>query len=630
MNVKNLIAMGMVFAVAFASEGKIAEKPNIVFLLTDDQRWDTLGCMGNKAIKTPNIDRMAEQGIVFENSFVTTSICVVSRASILSGQYMRTHGVRDFGQPLDAEWMEGTYPAIMRQAGYATGMIGKFGIGADLMEKMAVAGSFFDYWKPFLDQGEYFPEGKDGPHSTDILTGQACGFIEQSVEKGQPFCLSVSYKAPHGPWHEYNPRYENLYDGVEMPVPETFTQKAFDGLPECIRRSRSALTCASTARELRWGASFHPDHHQVISSRYYRLISGVDDSVGAIRKKLAELGVADNTILIYTSDNGHFIHDYGLYGKWLMHEPSMRVPLVVYDPRANAAKGSRRREMMLNIDHAPTLLSLCGLPIPESMQGADYSALLRGGKIDWRKDFLYEHTYGQYAGDIAKTVGVRTDGFAYMRLVSEPGKPELLFNLGSDPNELKNLAKFPEHAEMLQELRGRCDELREEFPDNNPDYDEYAEHTVLDTNRHEPLQTRHELSSAKSLAQSFRAEGNFLKCVEIRWPTWEAFGIQANLVMELYQHGRLIGRKEVDAGKNLYARQGLYSECLRVGFDAPVEKGGTLVLKMSAESRTPDVHLGWWAFDRDVYPNGAAYVDGSMKNFDFDLRVVFNEGVGVK
>ena len=602
---------------------KLGGKPNVIFLLTDDQRWDTLGCMGNRAIKTPNIDRMAEQGVVFDHSFVTTSICVTSRASILRGQYMRTHGVRNFVQPVDAEWMKETYPAIMRKAGYATGMVGKFGIGADCSVNLKEPGGVFDYWKPFTGkvtgQGKYFPEGRDGPHVTDILTEQACTFIEQSVEKGKPFCLSVSYKAPHGPWNEYNPRYEHTYDGIEMPVPETFTQEAFDALPESIQRSRAALTSGAAARENRWGLKYNPDHHQEITKQYYRLISGVDDSVGTIRKKLEALGISGNTIIIYTSDNGHFIHDYGLYGKWLMYEDSLRVPLVVYDPRAPATlRGSHLPEMMLNIDHAPTMLSLCGLPVPESMQGCDYSALLRGGKTSWRKDFLYEHTYGQYPGDIPKTAGVRTDRWVYMRLFSEPGSPEQLFDLENDPNELNNLSGNPEYANVLGKLRKRCDELRKEIPDNNPDYDEYNDYLVLDTHRFEDHAKPMDLAASKSVGQTFRAETGFLQNVEIRVPTWGKVGVPGQLEMELFQEGTLLGKKTFD-GKNLYNQV-----VVRADFAVRVRQGGTLYLKLSA-SGTRRNCMAAWAYNRDVYPAGAAYADGSPKNFDLELRAVFKK-----
>jgi len=619
--------MNMLFAGVLcvsAAHAKPQGKPNIIFLLTDDQRWDTLGCMGNRAIKTPNIDRMASQGIAFDNSFVTTSICVTSRASILRGQYMRTHGVRNFVQPVDAEWMEQTYPALLRKAGYATAMVGKFGIGADKPEQLEEAKRFFDYWKVFTGevsgQGKYFPEGRNGPHVTDILTGQACEFIEQSVAADKPFCLSVSYKAPHGPWKEYNPRYEHTYDGVEMPVPETFTQEAFDNLPESVQRSRAALTCGAAARESRWGAKQNPQFHQEVVKQYYRLITGVDDSVGAIRKKLAELGIADNTIIIYTGDNGHFIHDYGLYGKWLMYEESMRVPLVVYDPRTpKKLRGSHLPEMMLNIDHAPTMLALCGVPIPGTMQGADYSALLHGKPAEWRKDFFYEHTYGQYPGDIPKTAGVRTGRFAYMRLFSEPGSPEQLFDLRSDRQELDDLAGNPEYTEVLGKLRRRCDEWRKKLPDNNPDYDEYDdEYLVLDTNRFQDHDKPMDLAASKSVGQTFRAETGFLQNVEIRLPTWGQVGVPGKLVMKLFQDGKPLGTKTFD-GKDFYNQV-----VVRADFAVPVREGGTLYLEMSTPGTRRNC-MAAWAYNRDVYPGGAAYVDGSPKNFDLELRAVFRK-----
>ncbi|AKJ65603.1 sulfatase [Kiritimatiella glycovorans] len=611
--------LGAAGAACVAPRAQAADRhPNILFLLTDDQRADAVGYAGNRTVRTPALDTLAETGTVFENAFVTTSICVSSRASILTGRYMRTHGIRDFVTPVDAEWMRDTYPQRMREAGYYTGMIGKFGIGAIHQAQMEEAGRSFDYFKPFLEQGEYFPEGPGGPHVTDLLTGQALECIRLSRAAGRPFCLSISYKAPHGPWHEFDPEYAMLYRGERMPVPPTFTQEAFDGLPVSVRRSRAAKDSAMTAREFRWGARMDREHHHRIVRQYYRLITGVDESLARLRRELERLGIADNTIIVFTSDNGHFIHDYGLYGKWFIYEPSIRVPLVVYDPRTPVdLRGRRRGEIALNIDLAPTLLALAGIEVPDTMQGRSLTPLLRGADCGWRKDFFYEATYGQYAGDIPKTIGVRDLRWTYGRLISEPAKPELLFDRRRDPHQLHNLAGDPAHHETLERLRARCEEYRHALPDVNPDYDEYPELEVVDLHRGEQHHKPVDFHGVRSLGQTFRAETGRMHAAEFRVPTWGRLGAPCDLIVELHQHGRRLASQRF-SGAEMYNQYRV-----RAVFDTPVAAGETLYLRVRAEPGPPSAHLAWWAYNRDTFPGGAAYVDDRPQTYDMELRVVF-------
>ena len=292
-------------------------KPNILFILTDDQRWNTLSCMGDTNILTPNIDRLAQDGVLFQNHFVTTSICCCSRASIITGQYMRRHGIGDFGTPFTpAQWAE-TYPALLRQNGYRTGFIGKFGVGNDRAVQ-SMAGKF-DYWRGVPGQGgKYFIEPNDPSrtHATARLGDQALEFLH-SQPTNQPFCLSVSFTAPHArddlPHNEqYTPddRDMPLYAGILLPQPVTATAAYFDKLPKAVQNSLS--------RE-RWHWRFDtPQKYELNAKNYYRLISGIDREMGRMLAELAQEGLASNTVVIFTSDNGYFLGDRELSDKFYM------------------------------------------------------------------------------------------------------------------------------------------------------------------------------------------------------------------------------------------------------------------------------------------------------------------------
>lgn len=338
---------------ALSAQG--AGRPNILFLLTDDQRWDTLGCMGNRIIKTPHIDRLGARGAVFENCFVTTSICATSRASIFSGQYARTHGVHDFADTFRAGRFEKTYPQTLRAAGYRIGFIGKYGVGNKMPEQA------FDYWRGFPGQGKYFPNGEPGPHLTDIMGDQALEFM-QGAQDGKPWCLSVSFKAAHVQDEDPrqflpSPKSALLYEGVKFVEPKTMNPKYIAMLPPGMQRSENRKRYA-----VRFGT---PALFQESMRNYYRLISEVDDQVGRMVAHLEKTGQAGNTVIVYTGDNGFFLGEHGLAGKWTLHEESARVPLIIYDPRGKG--GVRRKEMVLNIDLAPTVLGAAGVVSPPGM-----------------------------------------------------------------------------------------------------------------------------------------------------------------------------------------------------------------------------------------------------------------------
>jgi arylsulfatase A-like enzyme len=427
-----------------------ARRPNIIFLLTDDHRADAMGCAGNTIIRTPNMDALAANGIRFTNAFVTTSICASSRASIFTGQWTRRHGIKDFRRNFPPEELAQTYPMLLRDAGYRTGFIGKYGVGPN--KELPV--DKYDYWKGFAGQGKYENKDEDGnyKHLTQIMGEQAIEFLQDCPE-AQPFCLSVSFKAPHVQDRDprqfiYDRAYKNLYKDATIPTPETADPRHFEALPEFLQTSEARR---------RWEIRFpNPEKFQESVKGYYRLITGVDVVIGRIRDQLKQLNLDDNTVIMLIGDNGFYLGEYGLAGKWFPHELSIRVPLLVYDPRADRRRrGVTLDQMALNVDIAPTILELAGLNVPQQMQGQSLVPLLQGRRPKWRTDFFYEHLFEHKT--IAKSEALRTQRWKYARYVDFDY--EELYDLDNDPDETINLAKDDKYQGILKSLRKRCNEL---------------------------------------------------------------------------------------------------------------------------------------------------------------------------
>ncbi len=441
-----------------------AERPNIIMLLTDDQRWDTLGCMGNRVIKTPNVDRLAAGGVVFDNVFVTTSICMTNRACIFTGQYAARHGVINFRTQFTPEQLSQTYPGRLKTAGYHLGFIGKWGVGRPPED-------LFDYNQGWPGQNKYL-NIKDGKfrHLTSIMSDQAIEFLD-STPSDKPFSLSISFKAPHcqdGPPKNtldnpklpqfkglyekhpsqffYDPRLAGLYADVTIPPAPLSDPAFFDSLPEFLRESENRI---------RWKIRFpNPEQHQETVKAYYRLITGVDRVVGRIVKKLEEKGLAKNTIILYHGDNGFYLGERGFAGKWYPHEVSLRVPLVIYDPRLPAAqRGTRREQTALSIDLAPTILAMADVEIPKRMQGENLVPLLEGKSPDWRTEFFYEHLFEHKT--IPRNEGVRDQRYKYIRFIDSDPLHEELYDLKIDPDEANNLVARPEHGKTLELMRNK-------------------------------------------------------------------------------------------------------------------------------------------------------------------------------
>ena len=457
---KSLVIFFITFIFFSCQPGKKQEtqsvRPNIIFLLTDDQRWDALGAMGNPMIQTPHLDKLAENGIMFRNSYVTTSICCVSRASVLTGQYGSRHKIEDFGTSLKPEALEKTYPLQLQKNGYHIGFIGKYGVGNPKNQPK----NRYDFWactdkhQPVY---ELTDENGNYLHHTDKVGGDIQNFLEQFGDKG-PFCLSVSFKAPHVQDRDprqfiINPRYKELYQDIQIPVPETADPKYWNSFPDFFR------TDENIARE-RWKLRFAtPEMYQESVKNYYRLITGVDDVVGDMMKTLEKKGLADHTVIIFMGDNGFYLGEHGMAGKWYGHEESIRVPLIIHNPLDPEKYGGKKpSQIALNIDVAPTILSLAGVESIHDMQGINLMDLV-ADNLPPREDFFYEHTF-MGSPKIPKVEGVVSTGFKYMKYTEH--NYEELYNVKTDPRETNNLAANPEYAKKLKELRSRYEKLRDQ------------------------------------------------------------------------------------------------------------------------------------------------------------------------
>ena len=430
-------------------------RPNILLLVTDDQRADAMSCAGHPVLSTPRLDRLAAAGVRFTNAFVTTSICAASRATLLTSMHERRHGYTFRTPPLAAGYTELSYPRLMRQAGYRTGFVGKFGVRTEA----GAAQQMFEVFKPRARRPN-FVEGADGErrHFTDMIGDDAIDFLAADDER--PFCLSVSFHAPHA--EDGDPRQyiwpvpdSSLFEDAEIPQPANAAPEFFEAQPEFLRRSLNRV---------RWRWRFDSeDKRQQMTRGYYRMIAGVDRVVGRVLDHLEERGLEEETVVIFTSDNGYFLGERGFAGKWLIHEESIRVPLVVFDPRAPSnRRGITVDPMVLNLDLAPTILDLAGVAVPGAYQGRSLSPWLQGEFVaDWRTDFLYEHLFDHR--EIPKSSGVRQVHWSYVNYFEQSPPYEELYDLVNDPTQTRNLASDPERADVLAAMRARREHLLREI-----------------------------------------------------------------------------------------------------------------------------------------------------------------------
>ncbi|MCY1720961.1 sulfatase [Prolixibacteraceae bacterium Z1-6] len=436
---------------------KKAEKPNVIFILTDDQRWDAIGYAENKIIHTPEMDRLAKEGIYFKNAFVTTPICAASRASIFTGLYERTHGYT-FGQGNIKElYIKNSYPIIMKDAGYYTGFFGKFGVQYDSIKTLFDVCEIYDRNGRYNDYRGYFYKtlGKDTVHLTRYTGQHAIDFIKEAPSDS-PFCLSLSFSAPHAHdpaedqyfWQQTT---DDLYQDITIPGPILSEDKYFEEQPGYVKEG---------INRTRWTWRYDtPEKYQHSMKGYYRMISGVDAEIGKIRRALADKELDDNTVIIFMGDNGYFEGERQLAGKWLMYDNSLRVPMMIYDPRNKGHTDID--EMALNIDIPATILDLAGVDVPEIWQGKSLVGFLYGeNPLENRECFISEHLWETPM--IPPSEAIRTKKWKYFRYRNDLTHEEL-YDLENDQLEIVNLNESANFQKVLQNLRMKTDSISNEL-----------------------------------------------------------------------------------------------------------------------------------------------------------------------
>jgi arylsulfatase A-like enzyme len=441
-------AFGLLNSVSLRSvNGAPVNRPNIIFILTDDQRWDTLGCMGNSLVKTPVMDRLAAEGTRFTNAFVTSPACTPNRTCLFTGLQERTHGYTFGSPPMKRIYSDISYPRLLKMNGYRTGYVGK----KDVQFEPGVNGELFDSLVP-LERTPYIRK-VDGQerHLTEIMVDKSIEFLD-SCRSDRPFCLSLSFHAPHAedndPRQYYWPKScDGLYEDVTIPPPKN--AHLFNSLPGYLQTSFNRM---------RWWQRFcTPEKYQQMVKGYYRMITGIDREMGRLLNTLQERGLESNTIIIFMGDNGYFLGERGFGGKFMLYEQALRVPLIIYDPRLPASRrGLACDRTVLNLDIAPTILNLAGIDIPMMMHGHSLKPLIEGeDPPEWRNGFLGEYLSTAFPS-IVRSEGYRTNRWKYIRWIDFGPEAEELYDLASDPMEERNLAKDGKRSAQLREMRKEC------------------------------------------------------------------------------------------------------------------------------------------------------------------------------
>jgi arylsulfatase len=439
---KSLLWIGFVLSLNCLGSANEHKPLNILLLYADDWRHDTLGCAGNPIVQTPQLDRLARNGIRFTHHCVTTSICGVSRASLLTGQWMTRHGNRAFAA-FKTPWDE-TFPGLLRHNGYFVGHVGKWHNGAFPADK-------FDFGRDY--SGTHWITQTDGSqiHVTQKNESDALEFLrDRPVEK--PFCLTVAFFATHaedGNPKQYSPQATSLglYQDSVIPLPKTATEEHFRRLPPFIANEKNE-------GRNRWHWRFDTsDKFQVSMKNYYRLASEVDASCGRILDELQRLNLLESTLVIFTTDNGYFHAEHGLADKWYPYEESIRVPLIVSDPRMRSqVRGSTRDALTLNVDLAPMILAAANISPPKGMQGRDLGPLyLDESPPTWREEYFYEHATIRDKDFIPASQALVRKDWKY--ILWPEFQYEELFDLTHDPLEENNLAANPAFQKRLVEMR---------------------------------------------------------------------------------------------------------------------------------------------------------------------------------
>lgn len=481
---KSTLLTATLLSALYAAEEK---PPNIVYLMTDDQRWDTLGCYGRPEFKTKNIDQLSAEGVTFDNAHYAVAICTPSRATVMTGRYFASHEAGftyPYNKPIPAEEFADSYHAVFKRAGYRSGFVGKYGV--------PVSGGGREHFDFFAQRDNYtLPKNDEvmdhiyradrDPKKRTVQKGDAMIHFLDTQPKGQPFVLSISFDAVKNDKDDdmYGPDTE-VFAQQEMTVPENWVT-VNENLPAVVKENARGFW-------LHKNNTSTPELYQTLARRFATQGLTVDHQVGRLMEKLKEMGVLENTIVIYTSDNGRFHGSHGLFDKALLYEEATKAPLIIWDGRKpKEERGFRVDELVSTADYAPTMLNLAGLEVPASMQGVSVKGLLDQSvpEGEWRDAVFMENLFLQEMfsvqlkkGDVEaankdivennrsyRSRGVRTKRYKYFIYFEHKPVIEELYDLMKDPHEQVNLASDPAYENALRSLRAKTQRLHEKFRD---------------------------------------------------------------------------------------------------------------------------------------------------------------------
>ncbi|MBI1310232.1 sulfatase-like hydrolase/transferase [bacterium] len=498
-SVRQLVVAAFAAVAILSCAGTLAaadKRPNILFIFSDDHAAHAISAYGSKINQTPNLDRIANEGMLFENCFCTNSICGPSRAVILTGKHSHLNGFRQNGNRFDAS--QQIFSRLLQQAGYNTAMIGKWHLGHGGNSDP----QGFDYWEVLQGQGPYYnpPMIRNGKatkytgYTTDIITDLALDWLKNDRDKDKPFMLMYQHKAPHRNWQP-GPKYLTMFDDVEIPEPVNLFDD-YEGRGSAAKQQDMTVEHTLTAADLKltapgnltpeqravWDAAYEPKNeafrkanltgkdlirwkYQRYIKDYLRCVQSVDDNIGRVLDYLDEAGLAENTVVIYSSDQGFYLGDHGWFDKRFMYEESYRMPLLVRWPGV-IRPGSRNRDLTSNLDFAETFLDIAGVEIPRDMQGASLKPLLSGQTpADWRQSLYYQYYefYGNQraAHMVRRHYGVRTPQYKLIHFYNLDEWE--LYDLGKDPHEMRSVYSDPAYSSVVKELTDEVHRLQEVY-----------------------------------------------------------------------------------------------------------------------------------------------------------------------
>lgn len=462
--------------ISLAADGR----PNIIFLMSDDQTTYSMGCYGTPGVKTPNLDRLAADGIIFDSHYDTTAICMASRANVMTGMFEYKTGCNfEHGAMMKNIWGR-SYPMLLRQKGYMTAFAGKFGFEVTNRpgRKGVLPESDFDHWGGGPSQTYYQTKrnksmakyAKKYPHSTLSYAAFSADVIRDAAENNKTFCLSISFKAPHRPVSP-DPQFDHIYAGATFTKPANYGREHGTYFSEQSRQGRQYERFDS------WNYS---DKYDEVMAKYYQQIYAIDVAVGRIRESLAKHKLTDNTVIIYTSDNGFLCGSHGYGSKVLPYEEASRVPLIMFDPRhKNSGKQLRCDALTGNVDFAPTILTLAGLPVPDNMDGQNLMTLYDNPKAAIHETLPLINVWGPRK---VHSLSVVTKDWKYIYWPYAAGDfkaTEELYNTTRDPLELKNLMTDPKSVPSLEKMRRLYDQTHAAWKSERVPHHDYKKYDVI-------------------------------------------------------------------------------------------------------------------------------------------------------